>query len=66
MSQFDFIIIAPLIISLIITLFFYYYFSLKFIIKTIEILKFKTKFLKLKNPLNRVNKTKNIIFFEKK
>ena len=66
MSQFDFVIIAPLTISLILTLFFYYYFSLKLTVKIIKTLKFRKKILKIINPLSKIASLKNITYFDKK
>ena len=68
MSQFDLIIIEPLLIAGIVIMTYCYYISIQLLIKEIRILKFRKKMVEfVKNhKINNILKLKDIVYFDKK
>lgn len=65
MSQLDVLIIYPIVPSLIITLCFLYFIILVPLINFFKNLKFRKKLIKINNPLFIINKSKDIVYFDK-
>lgn len=65
MSQLDVLIIYPVIPSLIITLCVLYFITIVPLINFFKTLKFKKKLNKTNDPLSVINKSKDIVYFDK-